>query len=77
MAAIPKRAEACEKTLRGKPWNAALVDAAMNALDRDFSPLTDMRSTAEYRQRICRNLLQRFYVDTTDAGDVWLYGYGR
>ena len=77
MAATPKRAEACEKTLRGNTWNEAFVDEAMNALDRDFSPLTDMRSTAEYRQRICRNLLRRFYLDTTDAGDERLYGYGR
>jgi xanthine dehydrogenase iron-sulfur cluster and FAD-binding subunit A len=36
-----------------------------------------MRSTAAYRQTICRNLLQRFYLDTTDAGDERLYAYGR
>ncbi len=77
MAATPRRAQACEKTLHGKPWNAAIVDEAMNALDTDFSPLTDMRSTAQYRQRICRNLLQRFYLDTTGDADERLYGYGR
>jgi xanthine dehydrogenase small subunit len=77
MAAIPKRAERCEKTLRGKTWDEALLDKAMNALDKDFTPLSDMRSTAEYRQRICRNLLQRFYLDTTDAADERLYSYGR
>ena len=77
MAAIPRRADACENALRGKPWNAKLVDQAMNALDKDFSPLTDMRSTAAYRQRICRNLLQRFYADTSGARDERLYGYGR
>lgn len=77
MAAICKRAEQCEKTLRGKPWNEGLLDEAMNALDRDFTPLSDMRSTAQYRQRICRNLLQRFYLDTTGAGDERLYSYGR
>ncbi len=77
MAAICKRAEQCEKTLRGKPWNEALMDEAMNALGRDFTPLSDMRSTADYRQRVCRNLLQRFYLDTTGAGDERLYSYGR
>ena len=77
MAAIPKRAEQCEKTLRGKTWSEALIDEAMNALDKDFTPLSDMRSTAAYRQRICRNLLQRFYLDTTGAADERLYSYGR
>jgi xanthine dehydrogenase small subunit len=49
----------------------------MNALGKDFTPLSDMRSTAGYRQHICRNLLRRFYIDTTDAADERLYSYGR
>jgi xanthine dehydrogenase small subunit len=31
----------------------------------DFSPLTDMRATAEYRALAAKNLLLRFYVETT------------
>jgi len=77
MAAIPKRAVQCEAALRGRAWNEESLTRALQALDRDFTPLTDMRSTAAYRQRICRNLLQRFYLDTTGAGDERLYGYGR
>ena len=77
MAAIPKRAEHCENALRGNPWNEALVGEAMNALEKDFTPLSDMRSTADYRQRICGNLLYRFYLDTTDGADDRLYSYGR
>jgi xanthine dehydrogenase small subunit len=77
MAAIPKRAGHCEQALQGKPWNDALVVAAVKALGKDFTPLSDMRGTAEYRQRICGNLLYRFYLDTTEAGEERLYGYGR
>jgi xanthine dehydrogenase small subunit len=77
MAAIPKRAENCENVLRGNTWNEALVGEAMNALEKDFTPLSDMRSTANYRRRICGNLLYRFYLDTTEAGDERLYSYGR
>ena len=77
MAAIPKRAEQCEKALQGNAWSEALLDEAVIALDRDFTPLSDMRSSAAYRRSICRNLLQRFYLDTTDAGDERLYSYGR
>jgi len=77
MAAIPKRAEQCEKSLQGNSWSEAILDEAMNALGKDFTPLSDMRSTAGYRQHICRNLLRRFYIDTTDAADERLYSYGR
>jgi xanthine dehydrogenase small subunit len=77
MAAIPQRAQACEEALRGKPWNEAQLDEAMQGLDGDFSPLTDMRSTAKYRRQICRNMLRRFYLETTGAAEQGLYGYGR
>ncbi|MBW8907475.1 MAG: xanthine dehydrogenase small subunit, partial [Mesorhizobium sp.] len=49
MAATPKRAAAVEKALIGKPWTEATVEAAMAEYANDFSPLTDMRATAEYR----------------------------
>ena len=49
MAATPKRAKAVEAALLGKPWTEATVEAAMPAYDLDFTPLTDMRATAEYR----------------------------
>lgn len=77
MAAIPKRATHCESVLQGNAWNEALLGEAMDTLEKDFTPLSDMRSTAEYRRRICGNLLYRFYLDTTAAGDEWLYSYGR
>jgi xanthine dehydrogenase small subunit len=77
MAAIPQRATACEAALLGQTWNEALLETAVQALDDDFSPLTDMRSSAVYRQRICGNLLRRFYLDTTDSAQQRLYAYGR
>jgi xanthine dehydrogenase small subunit len=77
MAAIPKRAVQCEQSLQGNTWSVTSLARAMDALDQDFTPLSDMRSTAAYRRTICRNLLQRFYLDTTDAGDERLYAYGR
>ena len=65
MAATPKRASAVEKALVGKLWTEATVEAAMAEYVNDFSPLTDMRATAEYRALAARNLLLRFYVETT------------
>ncbi|TGQ65465.1 MAG: xanthine dehydrogenase small subunit [Mesorhizobium sp.] len=65
MAATPKRASAVEKALMGKVWNETTVEAAMAEYASDFTPLTDMRASAEYRALAAKNLLLRFYVETT------------
>jgi xanthine dehydrogenase small subunit len=65
MAAVPKRASATEAALAGKPWTRATVDAAMDVLGQEFSPLTDMRASAEYRRMVSKNLLLRFWLETT------------
>jgi len=65
MAATPKRASAVEAALLGKPWTEATVEAAIPAYDLDFTPLTDMRATAAYRQLAAKNLLRRFFAETS------------
>ncbi|TPL48150.1 xanthine dehydrogenase small subunit [Mesorhizobium sp. B2-4-6] len=65
MAATPKRAGAVEQALIGKAWDEATVEAAMAEYAKDFTPLTDMRATAEYRALAAKNLLLRFYIETT------------
>jgi xanthine dehydrogenase small subunit len=69
MAATPKRAAACEAALIGQPWSQATAEQAMAALAGDYAPLSDMRASAEYRQRVARNLLQRFYLETGAAAE--------
>ena len=76
MAAVPQRAVEAEAALTGMPWNEANVRAAMAALARDFTPLTDMRASAEYRLRVAQNLLYRAYVELTQpetASDVYRF----
>jgi len=65
VAAIPKRAPQCEQALIGKPWAEETVRAAMSALDRDYTPLTDMRASAAYRRTVTKNLLYRLFVETS------------
>jgi xanthine dehydrogenase small subunit len=65
MAGIPKRAKAAEAALLGRHWNAETVMAATAALGLDFTPLTDMRASAEYRLKVAGNLLRRFLLETT------------
>ena len=68
MAATPRRAFAAERAINGREWTEATVRAAMAALDDDFTPLTDMRATAAYRKRVARNLLYKFWLETSGAG---------
>lgn len=75
MAAIPKRASACEAALTGKAWSRENVEAAMAALDSDFAPMSDMRASSDYRRAIARNLLLKFYLETSEvAGETRLVG---
>lgn len=68
MAATPKRAPRCEQALEGKPWNEATVRAALAALDGDYAPITDTRASREYRTSVARNLLYRFFLETSGSG---------
>ncbi len=65
MAATPKRALHCERALAGRPWTEAVVKAAMAELDKDYTPLSDMRATAAYRRLVARNLLHRLFLETS------------
>lgn len=81
LAAIPKRARHCEAALVGQAFNEQTVQAAMQAMDEDFSAISDMRASDEYRERVARNLLLRYYRDVTAALDgtqqPGIYRYGR
>jgi len=68
MAATPRRAPRCEQALRGRPWTEATARAAMSALDADYAPISDMRASREYRASVARNLLYRFFLETSGSG---------
>jgi len=64
MAAIPKRAEQVEAILLENTWDESSVRLAMAAMTQDYTPLTDMRASAEYRMHVAQNALYRFYLET-------------
>ena len=41
------------------------VEEALPAYETDFQPISDMRASAEYRMLAAKNLLKRFYLETT------------
>jgi xanthine dehydrogenase small subunit len=61
MAGTPARAEGAETAMTGQPVTLATIEAAMNALGEDFSPLSDMRASADYRMQSAQNMLLRAY----------------
>ena len=63
MAAIPKRAAACEYALIGAPWTSATVERACAALAEDFTPLSDFRASKEYRLLSAQNLLRKYFIE--------------
>jgi xanthine dehydrogenase small subunit len=78
LAATPKRALECEQALLERDWNEASVQTAMAALDRDFSPIADMRASEDYRRKISKNLLYKFYLETSGTSDAAsIYEYAR
>lgn len=66
MAATPQRASACEQALEGNEWNEATLAAGMEALDRDYAPINDMRASVEYRSMVTRNLLKKLFLETSN-----------
>ena len=67
MAGIAARARGAENALLSAGWNQAGIDAAASALASDFQPLTDLRSSSEYRLEAAANLLRRFYLEHSGA----------
>ena len=54
------RAAHAEAAMRGRAINAETIAASCDALARDIAPIDDLRSTAQYRLRVARNLLEEF-----------------
>jgi len=67
LAATPQRARHAEQALLGQAWDAvngpAAIEAAVAALDADFTPLSDLRASQAYRRAVAGNLLRRFWLE--------------
>ncbi|WP_204138254.1 xanthine dehydrogenase small subunit [Halomicronema sp. CCY15110] len=63
VGATPVRAIAVEEWLVGQPWTWETVLAAKEQLRSAFTPMSDLRGSADYRQRLIANLLEKFFVE--------------
>jgi xanthine dehydrogenase small subunit len=68
MAATPKRAERTERALVGASLDLPETwRRAREAINEDFSPLTDMRATAAYRKTVAANVLEKALMEISGA----------
>jgi len=73
MAAIPKRAAYCEKVLLNSSITRQVIDKAKNALEKDFSPISDMRASGSYRKIIAKNLLEKCFLEINEKKLIGIY----
>jgi xanthine dehydrogenase small subunit len=67
VAATPVRSFKTEQALLHKDWSQATVDLAINELRNEFSPISDMRASSQYRVQVLGNLLQRYWLESSGA----------
>ena len=67
MAGTPKRALATERALIGADYSRGTIKAAMTAMEQDFTPLSDMRASAEYRMKAAQNMVMRYFLEDEGA----------
>ena len=62
MAGIPKRAAAAEAALLGQTYTLETLQAAAQRLCDDFTPIDDLRASADYRMTVAQNLFTRYFM---------------
>ncbi|MEY2479742.1 MAG: xanthine dehydrogenase large subunit [Verrucomicrobiota bacterium] len=63
VAEMPARAKKTESALLGKQWNETTLREVLPILEREFTPISDVRGSSTYRQRLIVDLLQKFFYD--------------
>jgi xanthine dehydrogenase small subunit len=64
MAEQVKQATTAENFLKGKRWTRDVVEEALPLINRDFTPISDARGSAEFRTVVAKNLLMKFWSET-------------
>jgi xanthine dehydrogenase molybdopterin binding subunit/xanthine dehydrogenase small subunit len=65
VAPVPGRARRTEQALLGKPWSEETIHETLPVLRDEFTPISDVRGSAEYRRGLVTSLLEKFFFDTT------------
>jgi len=75
MAATPKRGALTEAALQGASLDQpASWSAAIEALAKDFQPISDMRASAAYRVDVAQGLLRKALMEVAGATNTRVLG---
>jgi xanthine dehydrogenase small subunit len=74
VAATPVRAYMTEQALKGQPVSLSVLEAAAEVLRNEFSPISDMRASADYRRTVLANLLVKLGHEWANGVTVRLEG---
>ena len=71
MAAVPSTCEALEKVLKGKQFaSKECLALGKQVLFDAFSPIDDVRATAQYRKTVLANLWHRFWLENQTVNHI-------
>ncbi|MSU59873.1 MAG: xanthine dehydrogenase molybdopterin binding subunit [Pedosphaera sp.] len=68
VAAMPARAKKSEAALIGKIWSGETLREVLPILRAEFTPISDVRGSAEYRNGLIASLLEKFFAGETERG---------
>src|ERR1039458_9353733 len=62
VAAMPARAKKTESALLGKVWSEETIEIVLPILRTEFTPISDVRGSADYRSGLVTSLLEKFFA---------------
>jgi xanthine dehydrogenase molybdopterin binding subunit/xanthine dehydrogenase small subunit len=63
VAAMPLRARETEARLMNQPWSAETIRNILPVLLSEFTPISDVRGSADYRRGLIAGLLEKFFEE--------------
>ena len=63
VAETPARARKTEEALIGRIWNEAAIEAVLLVLETEFTTISDVRGSADFRRVLVSNLLRKFHFE--------------
>ena len=63
MDSIPNFAFKTQKYLIGKEFNLKNIEKSKQIIEKDFTPLTDVRASSSYRKLVSKNLMDRLFLE--------------
>ena len=72
VAAMPVRAKKTEAALLGRAWSADTIQEVLPVLRTEFTPISDVRGSAEYRSGLITSLLEKFFHHGDRSADSFV-----